>query len=442
MKTLTSALFCGMAAVALSGCSLIGGGGGKKNTPTLGNRVAILGAESDSVVDPALATVPVVLPAPVANSSWAQPGGNAAKNLGALALGETLAPAWTARIAGSGNRVRLAASPVVDSGRLYVIDTDAMVRAFDAATGASVWSTSMKVSGDGASSSFGGGVASDGPMVYATNGVGDVTALDATTGAEKWRVRPAGPLRGSPTIANNNIYVMTLDNQIFALNPATGATNWNKAASVGQSGIFGVAAPSAAQGTVIAGFSTGELAAYRYENGQDLWTDALSRTSISTSVSSLSDIDADPVIDRGRVYAIGQGGRMAAYELISGQRIWEINIAGIATPVVAGDWVFVLTDDAKLLAVARTTGKIRWVAQLPAYRNEKKKTGPIDWNGPVLAGGRLIVASTTGGLWSVDPQSGTSMQLFDLKESVSVAPVVANQTLYVLDDSGRISAFR
>ena len=159
-------------------------------------------------------------------------------------------------------------------------------------------------------------------------------------------------------------------------------------------------------------------------------------------MSSLTDIDADPVIDRGRVYAIGQGGRMAAYELISGQRIWEINIAGIATPVVAGDWVFVLTDDAKLLAVARTTGKIRWVAQLPEYRNEEKKKDPIDWKGPVLAGGRLIVANTRGGIWSVDPQSGTTAQLFEVKEAVSVAPIVANQTLYILDDGGRISAYR
>src|SRR3546814_10108286 len=89
--------------------------------------------------------------------------------------------------------------------------------------------------------------------------------------------------------------------------------------------------PAAGQGTVIVGYSSGELTAYRYENGRTLWGDALPRTSISTSVASLSDIDADPVIDRGRVYAVGQGGRMASYELVTGQRLWEINAAGIST---------------------------------------------------------------------------------------------------------------
>ena len=76
--------------------------------------------------------------------------------------------------------------------------------------------------------------------------------------------------------------------------------------------------------------------------------DTLSRTAMSTSVSTLTDIDADPVIDRGRVFALGKGGRMASYELVSGQRIWEINIAGISTPVAVGEWVFVMTDEAKL----------------------------------------------------------------------------------------------
>ena len=46
-------------------------------------------------------------------------------------------------------------------------------------------------------------------------------------------------------------------------------------------GVFGSAAPAFAQSTVVAGFSSGELTAYRYENGQVVWQDALARTGIS-----------------------------------------------------------------------------------------------------------------------------------------------------------------
>ena len=94
---------------------------------------------------------------------------------------------------------------------------------------------------------------------------------------------------------------------------------------------------------------------------------------------------------------------MVALELTTGQRLWELNIAGIATPWVAGDWVFVVTDDAKLICISRQNGHIRWINQLPQFEQPKSKKGQIDYSGPVLAGGRLIVAGSNGALINVDP---------------------------------------
>lgn len=427
----------------LAGCGILGGGDKPKITPTVGNRTAILTrAESGAEVDKDLAGVSVILPPAVTNANWSQPGGSATKATGHVTIGDTLTRAWTAKIAGSSLRVRLAAAPVVYGGRLFAVDTDGMVHAFDTATGAKVWSVALEARDDGSSSVFGGGVSADATRVYATNGVGEVAALNAADGSEVWRVKPAGPLRGAPTLAFGSVYVMTQDNQLVSLNQVDGKVAWNQSGSLGQAGVFGVAAPAAGQGTVVAGFSSGELIAYRYENGRNLWSDALARTSISTSVSSLTDIDADPIIDRGRVYAVGEGGRMAAYELVTGQRIWELNIAGISTPVIAGEWLFVLTDDARVLAIARATGKVRWSTQLQRYRKEKKKEGQIYWNGPVLAGGRLFTANTEGEVGSINPADGSFTMLFDIKEKVSLPPIVADNTLYVLDDGGTITAWR
>jgi outer membrane protein assembly factor BamB len=148
------------------------------------------------------------------------------------------------------------------------------------------------------------------------------------------------------------------------------------------------------------------------------------------------------VIDNGQVFAVGQGGRMVALELLSGQRLWEINVAGISTPWVAGDWVFVVTDEAKLIAVARNTGRVRWITQLPRFRNEKAKRGQITYVGPVLAGNRLIVANSSGALVEVDPTSGAPRSQISIGKGVSLSPVVANATLYILDDDGRLHAFR
>jgi outer membrane protein assembly factor BamB len=317
-----------------------------------------------------------------------------------------------------------------------------MLSAFDAATGSRRWQRRFTMPNEGTNSLFGGGASFDDGHVFVTTGLGEVAALDAATGNEIWRVKPAGPLRGSPTIAFGSVYVMTQDNQIHALNVEDGKPLWNESGSSGQTGVFGVAAAAAGQGTVIAGYSTGELVAYRYENGRTLWSDALARTSISTAVGVLTDVDADPIIDNGRVYALGQGGRMAAYELVSGQRIWELNLAGISTPAVAGDWIFTLTDDNRLLAIARSSGKVRWMTQLARFKNEKKKKNPIFWTGPVLAGGRLWVANSQGLVAAAGVMDGTVSDFTKLGDSVTLAPVVANGILYVLDDSGRITAFR
>ena len=446
LKTVTKLLLVLAASTTLGGCAVLDGvrgdAGKKNNTPTVGSRVAILGTERDTDIDAALANVVVTLPPSTVNEAWAQPGGNASKSPGHVELSQGLKRIWTASVKGANPRARLAASPVMSDGRLYVVDTTARVTAFDANTGAQIWSNALEVKNDGKSSRYGGGVSATATNVFATNGVGDVASLAADTGALVWKKRPAGPLRGAPTLSNGNLYVMTQDNQIYALRQSDGEPQWNEAGPVAASGIFGVGAPAAAQGTVIAGYSSGELAAYRYENGRSLWSDTLSRTAMSTSVSTLTDIDADPVIDRGRVFALGKGGRMASYELVSGQRIWEINIAGISTPVAVGEWVFVMTDEAKLLCVARSSGKVRWISKLQRFKNEKKKKGPISWYGPVLAGGRLIVANSHGAIWSISPDEGAATEVFDVKNDVSLAPIVANNTLYILDDSGRISAFR
>ena len=429
------------AALAASGCSILKRG--KPKTPVLGERIAVLTSESDIEVDPATAALPMSLPEAVANSEWTQSGGNAAKSVGQVALGNQLGVAFSVQGGrGSSLTARLASEPVVAGGRVYTIDTLGTVRAFDAQTGARVWESQTPADKGNEASLYGGGIAYDDGFIYATNGLGYVSALDVRTGRIVWKVRPGGPLRGAPTVANGAVYVMSQDNQIYSLKQTDGSLNWSQPASLEIAGVFGSASPAVGQGTVVAGFSSGELNAYRYENGRMVWQDALQRTSIRTSVSSLSDIDADPVIDRGQVIAIGQGGRMVGLEITTGQRLWELNIAGISTPWVAGDWIFVVTDDAKLLCVYRQNGHIRWINQLPQFEHPKSKKGEIDYSGPVLAGGRLVVVGSNGVMINIDPTTGSFQNQTKVGAGISLSPVVANSTLYIYDDNGRLTAYR
>jgi outer membrane protein assembly factor BamB len=430
------------AALASSGCSLFKKGE-KTKTPVLGERIPVLTSENDAAVDPATQALPFSLPAPQENSSWTQSGGNASNSMGHLALGSALQQAFNVQAGrGSSLTARLASPPIVANGRVYTIDTLGAVRSFDARTGAAIWASQTPDVRGSEASLYGGGIAYDNGRIYASNGLGYVSALSEQTGGIIWKTRPGGPLRGAPTVANGAIYVVSQDNQIYSLKEEDGSTNWSQAASLEIAGIFGAASPAVGQGTVVAGFSSGELNAYRYENGRQVWQDQLQRTSISTSVSSLSDIDADPVIDNGQVFAIGAGGRMVALDLVSGQRMWELSIAGLATPWVAGDWVFVVTSDDKLMCIYRQNGHVRWINQLPQFQKPKSKKGDIEYSGPVLAGGHLFVTAANGLVIEFDPATGNYVSQFDVGGHINLPPVVANSTLYVYDDQARLHAYR
>jgi outer membrane protein assembly factor BamB len=429
------------AALASSGCGVFKKG--KTSTPVLGERIPVLSGEGDVTVDPATTALPMSLPAAVANTDWVQSGGSASKSMGQVALGTAPRPVFTVSAGrGSSLAARLAAPPVVANGHVFVIDTLGTVRAFDAARGTQLWASQTPSDRNDQASLYGGGIAYDNGRIFASNGLGFVSALDERTGGIAWHVRPGGPLRGAPTVANGALYVISQDNQIYSLNETDGSTNWSEAASLEIAGVFGSASPAVGQGTVVAGFSSGELNAYRYENGREVWSDTLQRTSIRTSVSSLSDVDADPVIDNGQVFAVGQGGRMVALDILTGQRLWELNVAGIDTPWVAGDWIFVVTDEAKLLCIARSNGHIRWITQLPQFIKPKSKKGDVEYSGPILAGGRLIVTGSNGALIYVDPTTGSFQSQSSVGAPVSLSPVVANSTLYIYDDRGQLHAYR
>ena len=75
-------------------------------------------SELDVAVDPATASIPMVLPEAVANTEWAQFGGNASKSVGHVALGNALAHAFSVSIGyGTSLTERLASPPVIGGGQ-------------------------------------------------------------------------------------------------------------------------------------------------------------------------------------------------------------------------------------------------------------------------------------------------------------------------------------
>jgi len=163
-----------------------------------------------------------------------------------------------------------------------------------------------------------------------------------------------------------------------------------------------------------------------------------------SAIGALNDINALPVIDRGRVYAVSQSGRFVAIDIRTGERVWERAVGSVQTPWVAGEFIFLVTVDAEILCLSRRDGKVKWIRQLQRYKDPTApiRKGVINWYGPVLAGDRLIVASSDERAYAISPYTGDLVGAIKLSGPAAVSPVVAGQTVYILTENARLSAYR
>lgn len=426
--------------LATAGCSFIDGLLGDAKTPLPGKRETIAATTRPGLaIDPAN-TARITIPPPVPMATWPQPGGSPSHVVGNVAA-RGFTPAWRTSIGeGGGYREKITAQPIVIPGRVVTMDSDAMVACFDLATGSRIWRTSTEAD-NSRSTNVGGGVSYADGTIYAATGRGELLALDAGTGTIRWRKPLDSPARSAPTIADKRLIVLTLDDRVQSFD-TNGQRQWSYQATTVATTLFGQASPAFADGIVVAAFGSGELVALRAESGTLVWSDSLAASRGRNSIVDLSGIRAFPVIDEGRVVAIGGGGLMVTLDLRSGRRLWERDVGGLQTPWLAGGWIFVQTLDQVLAAVGRDDGRVRWATDLPHYDNPEKKRDPLFWTGPVMMNSRLILSGSNGTAVSVDPVTGNLIGRVDISDAAAVAPVAAAGTLLVVTDDGTLQAFR
>jgi len=436
-------------------------GGGKDDkkkegeAPEEENRISILSVDEQIEADPRFSGVDIELPPSYTNTSWPTPGGEADHTLHHLSTAATLQTAWKTDVGKAEDRARLTSPPVVADGTLYVMDAKATVRALDALTGAKKWETGLapKIKEKfrvrdvlsrpkAAQIGFGGGVTYDNGKLFVTSGFGFIAALDASTGEKLWRYDAGAPVRTPPTAYRGAVYFVTNTNDAIALNQDNGEKIWNFQSFEESARILSAASPAAAGDLIVTPFSSGEVVAFLAGSGRPVWNDTLARNTQLTALSALNDIAGSPVIDRGLVYAVSHAGRLVAIDIRTGQRVWEAPIASLQMPWVAGDYIFIVSVDAELVCLSRADGAIVWVSELKRYQKPKKRKGRIAWSGPVLAGDNLILVSTDGKIVKVSPKDGSLVATKKIDDGSVIAPIVADELIYILTQKGKLYALR
>ncbi len=426
--------------VLLAGCDEGGWFGSPPPPPIKGDRIAILPEDTKLIPDPAAQKV--ILPAPEVVPDWPEAGGFPPHAMFHLAVGSSLHKVWTANVgAGAAKRRAFFTQPIVAQGRVFAMDAESVVSAFDLKSGDRLWRSDLAVK-DADNGSYGGGLAFDRGALFVTTGFSQIVRLDPKTGAVRWRKPLPAPVRGAPTARAGRLLVITVTNSTYALAEDDGHTLWTHSGLEEETLLMGGTSPAVNGDTVVVPYSSGEVFALRIENGSELWNDTLSVTKRTNEVATLTDIRGLPVIDKGRVFAASNSDVIAALDLATGRRLWDHDVGSIQTPWVAGNYVYIITNTPVVACLRADTGQVVWTQALQQWEDPEAKTGRVVWTGPVLASDRLIVVSSAGKAYSLSPYTGKLMGSIDLPDGVTIAPIIADKTVIFVTEAGEMVAYR
>ncbi len=394
--------------------------------------------------DPSGTERAISLPAPQAVADMPQLGGNPEHLTPHAALSAQPARIWSTSIgAGNSRRYRITAPPVVAGGVIYTLDARSQASAVSA-DGKVLWKADLRPDGKRGKDVSGGGLAYGDGRLFATTGYGTLIALDPATGDELWTQKADAAISAPPTYREGMVYFVSRDNRAWAISATDGRVQWQIPGTPAPAAMLGGAAPAVTERLAIFPFSSADLVAALRQSGVRVWGTALAGQRRGAVYAAVTDITGDPVVAGNVLYAGNQSGRSVALDVNSGERIWTAEDGAYGAMLPVGGSVFFLTDQDKLVRLDASDGSRIWSVDLPYFTKKKPKKLKAVYAhyGPILAGGRIWLASDDGWLRGFDPASGALLAEIDLPGGAASRPVVAGGTLYVLSERGELEAFR
>jgi outer membrane protein assembly factor BamB len=336
-------------------------------------------------------------------------------------------------------------SPAIANGLVYVASVDGNIYAVDSATGAQRWAFATRGERRFTAPGIHGAIPRTERMpdpfdvflssptvangtVYIGSGDQQVYALDAATGTLKWSFATGDVVHAAPALANNTVYIGSWDRNLYALDAATGKEKWryttgNDTTIYNQIGL--ASSPAVAGGMVFVGGRDGKFHAVSAESGKLVWThDNRGGWTI-----------ASPAVRDGVVYfPTSDGTRFKALEAATGAVKFDLQNKAVSfsSPALVGDVAFYGTSDGYLQAVNLTTGTIR-----NTFRTEGSKANGdryTDENGR-LKTGLMYPDRTLDGMM-------IGMRTMQTLGSILSSPTVLDGVLYVGSTDGYLYAIR
>lgn len=259
-----------------------------------------------------------------------------------------------------------------DAGRIFAVNYDGAMTAFDAESGAQHWTTQLP--GQYAFSSP--PTARDG-YVY-TGGAGSggtVYAVRQVDGSVAWTAPVANGDNSSPAVSSTGVYVSYACGQSYDFAPTTGALLWYRATPCSGGGGK----------TPVLGGDRLYVRDHSYPAILDAGT--------GTELAPFEPFGPAPAVDESQRYVLS-GSMLRAEDLGSEAVQWSFSGDGglSSAPIVAGDTVVLGSSSGQLYGLSTTSGSVTWSMNagsgIPAP-DEQNVSQPL--TGLATHGGLLVV---------------------------------------------------
>lgn len=333
---------------------------------------------------------------------------------------------WSTRVGGSGERLRLGLSPATDGARIFAASHGGDVAAFDLENGRRSWSsqTNLPLS---AGPAYGAGVVALGTTD------GELIALEADTGSELWRQAVGAEVLAPPAIGGEVVALRTVDGRLRGYSSLDGRELWTVVQTVPALTMRGNTAPYVAGSSVVAGFDNGRLGAYQLSSGDVLWEFAVAAPSGRTELDRLVDISAGLQVAGNDVFAVGYHGRAIGVALENGVVLWQQELSSYAGLGVDVSSVYVTDEFSELVALERDSGTPRWRQDALRLR---------DVTAPAAFGNTIVVGDFEGFLHWVDPGDGSFLARERAASNrITSAPLVVGRNMIVQSEDGTVAAY-
>lgn len=253
-------------------------------------------------------------------------------------------------------------APTVAGPRVYVVDVENQLMAFDVNTGAQVWS--YRGIPEPARIMRASSPAVTGETVIAPFSSGELVALRASTGQPVWqqvlsatsRTSALSELRdiaGRPVVSRGVVYAVGHSGVMSAVDVRTGQPRW-------QLPVAGVNAPLPVGDVVFVVSKAGELTVVNRDSGQVYWTRDLNEGRVRQEGGffglwdrTVRPVWAGPLLASNRLVLTNSDGELVAFDPKTGVQTGSVRLGGPAfiAPAAYNGALYVLTDRGQLVSI-------------------------------------------------------------------------------------------